>query len=1204
MTLNSASVNAACVDITQPGGLYGNQGSTVCMEDCSVPVCYLDDNFNLHPDDQCLTDCIPAPPTVCGNGIQEGMEECDDGNMNNNDSCSVNCTLLPICGNGALETGEECDDGNTVNGDSCSSTCRNEICESANVPQGPFGDLESSQLACIQACGTPSCYIDQDPVFYTDAACTQQCSPPTPPVCGNGTIEIGEECDDGNTTGGDTCDSNCKNEPVCGNGTVESGEECDDGNIIDFDGCSSNCLAETCDDATIPGGIFGNQGTQVCMAACQTPSCYVNEAGELHTDTGCTRSCEIEPDLPVKPILECVLFDPDEQDLNIAYTAYFGYLNENTINVTIPIGSNNFFHYQGQGGLSLGQPTVFEPGRTDFYPNAEFNVGFDGSNLVWTLTDPSGSTRTATASNNPAQRCSPICSNNVREAGEECDDGNTNNGDGCDSSCQLEPFCGDGNIDSGEECDDGNTNNGDGCDAQCNLELTCDGSELIINGSFETPIVSDPENWDIYPNGTSNLGWTVEWESSQTNHGGQNRPSDAQLEYQRNLSGWNADDGDQYAELDSDWDGPGGTLGSEPSSIRIYQDLETIAGESYTIDFAFAARPGTTDADNSLAIRWNGSLEDTVTASNTSSSILWTSYRYNFVANSATTRIEFADTGNPDSIGTFIDNVSVSCGNTAASCGNGILEPQVEECDDGNSIDNDGCTACTIDPVCGDGIVETGEECDDGNILAGDGCSATCENEECISLDFNNLNTGEILSNQLPGINISAENNSSGHPDAAIIFDSSNPSGGDHDLATPGSGSGNNSSLEKIIIIAEDIDDNNNDGFVDDPDDEGYGGKIFFDFINPVRVESLTLIDIENSSSYVKGLDSSNNELFNINAADQGDNSVQTINTNQTTVTTNRLEIGLDSSGAVDNLRYCYVAPICGNSNVEAGESCDDGNTSNGDGCDSQCQIEAFCGDGNIDPGEECDDGNQDDNDNCSNTCTTNHHCPNGIVSYWPFDDQNNPGDDFLGLNDGTLNGPNWTRNGLANAALDFDGNNDYLDVGNFNISGDEMTISAWFYADRFGTDPRVISKASSTSLNDHDWMFGFDDYNSSYARILFRLKTDNNSTLELRGNYVPRYEWCYITASYDGSNMKIYLNGQEVASRSQSGNIANSSKDVWIGANPTNASHRPFNGRLDEIAIFDRALSQSEIQDIFEKGVDEIGVCDEASSDDDDDDD
>lgn len=68
----------------------------------------------------------------------------------------------------------------------------------------------------------------------------------------------------------------------------------------------------------------------------------------------------------------------------------------------------------------------------------------------------------------------PVCGNGCKEQGEECDDGNTSNGDGCSSTCKLEK-CGDGIVQPalGEQCDDGNTNNGDGCSDSCQFELPC-----------------------------------------------------------------------------------------------------------------------------------------------------------------------------------------------------------------------------------------------------------------------------------------------------------------------------------------------------------------------------------------------------------------------------------------------------------------------------------------------------------------------------------------------------------------------------------------------------------------------------------------------------------------------------------------------------------------------------------------------------------
>jgi cysteine-rich repeat protein len=63
----------------------------------------------------------------CGNGFEEGGEECDDGNTDNDDGCSNQCTL-PVCGDGARQGDEECDDGNLIDTDDCSATCKLPVC--------------------------------------------------------------------------------------------------------------------------------------------------------------------------------------------------------------------------------------------------------------------------------------------------------------------------------------------------------------------------------------------------------------------------------------------------------------------------------------------------------------------------------------------------------------------------------------------------------------------------------------------------------------------------------------------------------------------------------------------------------------------------------------------------------------------------------------------------------------------------------------------------------------------------------------------------------------------------------------------------------------------------------------------------------------------------------------------------------------------
>ncbi len=81
-------------------------------------------------------------------------------------------------------------------------------------------------------------------------------------------------------------------------------------------------------------------------------------------------------------------------------TGHFGYVNGNAFPVSVKIGNSNKFD-SAAATLDRGQPTVFQPGRTPYYPNAAFKVVFPANEVrVWNLKG-----KTSTASNNPAQRC-------------------------------------------------------------------------------------------------------------------------------------------------------------------------------------------------------------------------------------------------------------------------------------------------------------------------------------------------------------------------------------------------------------------------------------------------------------------------------------------------------------------------------------------------------------------------------------------------------------------------------------------------------------------------------------------------------------------------------------------------------------------------------------------------------------------------------
>ena len=348
---------------------------------------------------------------VCGNGTVETGEECDDGNTISGDGCSSTCQIevAPVCGNGTIEGAEECDDGNTSDGDGCSSTCQIEVAE----------------------------------------------------VCGNGVVEGTEECDDGNTDDGDGCSSTCQTEvvPVCGNGTIEGTEECDDGNTDNTDACLNTCVNASCGDG------FVQTGVEEC------------DDGNTSDGDGCSAICEIEVAPVTLTSLAVSSVPPTIQVGNTTQlnsTAY--YSDASSKNVTSPNTNPGMSYSSSNNSIASLTCSVC----SQVMGNAPGTVTITGSYA------DGGITRTNTTFVTVVRPPPPVCGDSVVEGEEQCDDGNTitetcaygeTSCTVCDENCQeasgATAYCSDGVIQAGEgeQCDDGNLDDGDGCSSTCQEEV-------------------------------------------------------------------------------------------------------------------------------------------------------------------------------------------------------------------------------------------------------------------------------------------------------------------------------------------------------------------------------------------------------------------------------------------------------------------------------------------------------------------------------------------------------------------------------------------------------------------------------------------------------------------------------------------------------------------------------------------------------------
>jgi hypothetical protein len=200
-------------------------------------------------------------------------------------------------------------------------------------------------------------------------------------------------------------------------------------------------------------------------------------------------------------------------------------------------------------------------------------------------------------------------------------------------------------------------------------------------------------------------------------------------------------------------------------------------------------------------------------------------------------------------------------------------------------------------------------------------------------------------------------------------------------------------------------------------------------------------------------------------------------------------------------------------------------------------------------------------------TCT---NLPNNLISWWSGEGD---GGDLMGFNNGTANGTvAYDTNGKVIKAFKFNGTNSYISVpassGSLNLTGTAVTIEGW-------VNPGV---ASNTGILFGKTVSGGNDYllHLSGGVLNFIVKA-GGSELGAATTYSPPVnQFTHLALIYDGSTVKIYANGTQIYSGAKTGNLAGSNAPFTIGGR----SGGPFfNGLIDEVSIYNRALSQSEIQ-------------------------
>jgi cysteine-rich repeat protein len=956
-----------CDDVCDDG--VDNDGDN--LTDIADPGCYNNGNVATGIFDPNHDDEVHTPE--CVNGVvDQPSEECDDGNSNNTDACTNAC-LYAVCGDGYRQAGETCDDGNTNPGDGCTANCA--------LVDGWF------------------CSDDEPNV----------CSP----VCGDGQIEGSETCDDGGTEPNDGCSATCQEEIACSptdqylvgywKGDENTGSSAADSTTINnvgalqngtawstdtpvlaftstsafsFDGINDYVLVN--DTTNVPTGsdarsialwlkqdTIGNQATLVSLGNGNTGNqrfiVQVSDVGGtyyLFTDgiNGGNNISISGGEVPSTGAWHHIAFTMDGFG-NWKYYLDGSFVKGGTFPVAIDTMTNKV-----EIGSRHDSATGYFDGLLDevrVYGRV-LSAG-DVADLYGGQCDPQGG--------------QPDCGNNAVEPGEQCDDGDLENDDGCSNSCAVESgwtcqgnpsacatICGDSLVRGLEQCDDGNTLPNDYCSPSC-MQITgfCD--------DFVTQVTA---------------GETCD-------------------------------------------EGP--ALNGTPLHCNdTCNDTTTPLCGNAVVEPPESCDDG---SDNGMPLKCN--LECSGTTSPT-------------CGNGTTESIEDCDDGNQVSSDGCSSSCLLEDGYQCSGqpstcelvCSNGVIDAG-EECDDDNLTNNDGCSstcviesgyACVNSPppsicalTCGDGDLDAGETCDDGNTAAGDGCSSVCLLEQGSSscpagpmvghwpLEEHSGTTAADLTGgndgTLEGGTVQAGAGAFVGSTDALTFD------GSDDIvrvANPGDFSFPTTEFTVSLFAKSTV---GNRSVLGNYNGKGWGlyfysdGRVnFFGYGNGgandnafpggvldgawhhiagVYKRSGASLTID---TYVDGV------LIGSNTAAVGDI------TSGSDLLFGRYLLQPHFDGMLDEIRVydhvltageiadlaggCNDGPaVCGNSITEAGETCDDGNLSNSDGCSATCQEEGgyqcsgtpslcdgICGDALIRGSESCDDGNTTPSDGCSAMCT------------------------------------------------------------------------------------------------------------------------------------------------------------------------------------------------------------------------------------------
>ena len=207
-----------------------------------------------------------------------------------------------------------------------------------------------------------------------------------------------------------------------------------------------------------------------------------------------------------------------------------------------------------------------------------------------------------------------------------------------------------------------------------------------------------------------------------------------------------------------------------------------------------------------------------------------------------------------------------------------------------------------------------------------------------------------------------------------------------------------------------------------------------------------------------------------------------------------------------------------------------------------------------------------------------------GLVSAYEFN--GDAGDGTGNGNDGTVSGAVLTtdRFGASGSAYSFDGGSSVITAGSVIIPGQQaLSVSAWFYRTTPLPNSYTSNIVNQADVNGDGAGFSLmlKETTGGNSRVRFLWNDQQGGRSDVSTEDVEYLSWNHVVGVYDGALQAIYLNGVLVNSVANQGAITFPSNPFRIGH-----EDRPevagFAGKIDDVYIYDRALSASEVQTLF----------------------